>query len=187
MTDPVPSSDPLEYHCPNCNQILDSTAIREGTLTCPNCGQEITLGTATDAGPIDNEGSSENQGAFASEEPDQAELNSLKIRQFSVTYRGRSWLIVAAIACLDAAAQLIYFAVRGYRLGVRAVPLEEVSVAVVALLFSVYFFHRARDLTRELRKSKLAEPATPPDFSSLRDGSQRWKNLEEMTNQKDED
>lgn len=144
------------------------------------------IGTTPDAGRIDNEADAESRGAFSSEEPDQAELNSLKIRQFSVTYRGRSWLIVAAIACL-AAAQLIYFAVRGYCLGIRAVPLGEVSIAAVALLFSVYFFQRARDLTRELRKSKLAEPTTPPDFSSLRDGSQRWKNLEEMTNQKDED
>jgi hypothetical protein len=39
---------------------------------------------------------------------------------------------------------------------------------------------RAIALHREATKSRVDTPMTPPDFSTLSDGSQRWKNLEEL-------
>lgn len=96
-------------------------------------------------------------------------------------YRTRSWLIIAAVACVAGAAQLIYLAVRGYHFGQRIVPGGDLLAAAVALVVLPFFIRRAIRVNREIRQSPLDEPQTPPDFSTLSDGSQRWKNLEAMT------
>jgi hypothetical protein len=43
-----------------------------------------------------------------------------------------------------------------------------------------FLLRQVAALNRELRQPALTEPAAPPDFSTLSDGSQRWKNLEDM-------
>ena len=50
-------------------------------------------------------------------------------------------------------------------------------LTVVAVRF---FIHRAIEIHREAKRSRIEPPATPPDFSTLDNGSQRWKNLEQI-------
>jgi hypothetical protein len=190
MTDADPSSEPLEYHCPNCNQVLRSPESQGGTVTCPQCGQEVVVDSQADVRLADMAPECQSETPPPSDDSDEADLSGLKIRQISDLRRGahrsRSWLIIGAVACLVGAAQLIYFAIHNHGLGMRAAALEDTLFVVLALAFCVYFLRRAREMNREISNSKLEEPTTPPDFSSLRDGSQRWKNLEDLANRTDE-
>jgi hypothetical protein len=45
---------------------------------------------------------------------------------------------------------------------------------------AIFFMRRAIVLHREATQSYLKDPTTTPDFSTLSDGSQRWKNLEDL-------
>lgn len=118
------------------------------------------------------------------DQADDAELSAMRIHQISAlrrgAYRTRSWLIIAAVVFLAGAAQLIYLAVHGFRLGQRIVPIGDLAAAVAALVVCPYFVRRALRVHREIHRSLIEEPTTPPDFSTLSDGSQRWKNLEAM-------
>jgi hypothetical protein len=118
------------------------------------------------------------------DESDEADLSGLKIKQISAlrrgAYRTRSWLMIGAISCAVGAAQLVFLAIKARRAGLRLVPLGEVLMAVIGLGLCVYFSRRALEAHREIQKSRLQEPTTPPDFSTLSDGSQRWRNLQSM-------
>jgi hypothetical protein len=51
---------------------------------------------------------------------------------------------------------------------------------VAAVIAGGHFVARIVELNHELQQSALSEPEAPPDFSTLSDGSQQWKNLEQM-------
>jgi hypothetical protein len=131
------------------------------------------------------------QPAIGTEAPADEELSGLKIRQISDLRRGavrtRSWLQIGAIACAVGAIQLIFLAVSGYRAGLRLSPLGDLTGSVLAIILSIYFSSRAVAAHREIQQSHLEEPQTPPDFSTLSDGSQHSANLERMADQTSED
>jgi hypothetical protein len=180
MTDRAPSSDPPQYLCPNCGQEIEASDAFSDIISCPHCGQPVSLASeeATSSEPIaDDE-------PAALDDPDEADLSGLKIKQISAlrrgAYRTRSWLMIGAISCAVGAAQLVYLAIKARREGLRLVPLGEVVSALFSLVLCVYFSRRALDAHREIQQSRLEEPTIPPDFSTLSDGSQRWTNLQEM-------
>ena len=55
-------------------------------------------------------------------------------------------------------------------------------IALIAVLsyLTIFFFHRWREAGKELKKSRLVEPTTPPDFSELSDGSRQIDHLENL-------
>lgn len=115
-----------------------------------------------------------------------AELDGLKIRQLSSLRRGairaRSWCLIAAGVGAVGAVQLVIKAVRNIR-HAHALTLRAVGFllfAVVGTLLAIALLRRAAALKREVGKSSLPAPVTPPDFSTLNDGSERWKDLEDM-------
>ena len=61
-------------------------------------------------------------------------------------------------------------------------PVGYLCGILAAAMAGSYFYRRAAELTRELKRrpAALDEPQTPPDFSTLSDGSHYWKNLQEM-------
>ena len=59
-------------------------------------------------------------------------------------------------------------------------PIGYLLFAVIASVGVCYFTSRAIALHREAKKSALPDPTTPPDFSMLDNGSQRWKRLDEV-------
>jgi len=118
-------------------------------------------------------------------EPD-AELDGLKIRQFTALRRSairmRSWLLIAATICAVGALQLIILAVQLTH-GNHSWGLWQTLYALVAglaVLGARHFFRKARECKREIEKPILKDPETPPDFSTLGDGSERWKKLEDI-------
>ena len=111
------------------------------------------------------------------------ELDGLRIRQLSSlrrgAYRTRSIAIIVAVACLVAAVQLAVKAFTGVWATYRAIS---GALAVFAFFAAVHFMRRVAALQRELRTPPPMPPEPPggPDFSTLSDGSQQWKNLEDI-------
>jgi hypothetical protein len=111
------------------------------------------------------------------------ELDGLRIRQLSAlrrgAYRARSFAIIVAVACLVAAIQLTIKAFTG-----TAAPYRALSgaLAVFAFFAAVHFARRVAELQHELRTPPPMPPEPPggPDFSTLSDGSQQWKNLDDV-------
>ena len=98
------------------------------------------------------------------------------------TIRARSWLIVGMVGCVAVAGEMIRKAVVAVR-GLHAVSLRAVDVRRRGdgrdRDGGVPRPPRPGDLG-ELAKPLLQDPETPPDFSTLSDGSQHWKNLDQM-------
>ena len=114
-------------------------------------------------------------------------LNDVRVRQLAserrATYRARSYCVIALGICVVAAAQLVLMTVRHVRhAGWQLRPVGYVCGILAAAMAGVFLSRRAAELTRELKKrpAALDEPKTPPDFSTLSDGSHYWKNLEQM-------
>jgi hypothetical protein len=183
MTDSAPPRDVPQHFCPNCGQPVTSSDAQFNDRLCLSCWQELSTAPEdpADGAPI----IVDDEVPEAVDQPDEADLSGMRIRQVSAlrrgAYRTRSWLLIGAIACGAGAAQLIFLAVRAHRNGHGTVLTGDLLVAFVALLAAPYFLRRAMQVNREIRQSAIEEPSTPPDFSTLSDGSQRWTNLQAMT------
>jgi hypothetical protein len=115
----------------------------------------------------------------------QAELDGVRIRRLAAArralYRQRSYCIVAAGFCAVAAGELAWTAIALFSAaGWRLRPGAYLLLAMGSTFAAIDFARRAVRLHRLAGRSALPEPAAPPDFSPLGDGSQRWRNLEEM-------
>ena len=118
-------------------------------------------------------------------DPSADQLSALRIRQFAAArraaYRARSYAVIAAGVCAIAVVQLIWMTVRDVRTtGWGGQPIGYMLFAVIASVGVCYFISRAIALHREAKKSALPDPTTPPDFSTLDNGSRRCKNLEDV-------
>ena len=115
-----------------------------------------------------------------------AELDGLRIRQLATlrraAYRSRSHAIIALLVCAVAVVHtsiLLAQHLRYFGWGWR--PPVYIAVILAAMYGVTFFWRRAVALHREAKQSHLETPTTPPDFSTLSDGSQRWKNLEDLS------
>jgi DNA-directed RNA polymerase subunit M/transcription elongation factor TFIIS len=184
--DPSPSDVPPSDHrfcCPGCGQEVEVPADSIGQLVrCANCGRQFFASAeAVDQHVVDD--TSEAQAA--AEEREQ-EIDGTKIRQLSAMRRGairaRSWCLIVVVVCLVGAVELVIKTIENVRhvrhWGLR--PTGFILFAVAGVMIAVYFFRRARELKREIDKPALQDPPRPPDFSTLSDGSQRWKHLEDI-------
>jgi uncharacterized Zn finger protein (UPF0148 family) len=174
------ASEAAHYHCPNCGGLIAATA-GQRLIICPHCNEQSFI---ADESTQEGE-SSEQTEPVKSAVPREPELSELRIKQISNlrrgAYRNRSWCVVAAVLCLVGAAQLVQMTVREARRGSVILPIGFCLAAAAAVLGSGYFVRSIRLLTREIRASTLPEPAMPPDFSTLSDGSQQWRNLDEIS------
>ena len=115
------------------------------------------------------------------------ELNGVRIRQLSAlrrsTYRARSFAIVFSAGGFVVAIKLLLMTLASFRYsGVGAWSLGLLLFAILALVVGFHFASRATELHREANQPMPMPPAPPggPDFSTLSDGSQQWKNLEDI-------
>jgi hypothetical protein len=116
---------------------------------------------------------------------EQSELDGIRIRQLAAArramYRQCSYCMVVAGFCAVAAGEFTWAAIALISTGHW--PLRAGVYLLLAMLImfaAVHFARRAARLHRQARRSALSEPVAPPDFSSLDNGSQRWRKLEEM-------
>jgi hypothetical protein len=191
--EPIPEMTPAidqeldaveRLNCPECGGPVTSADVRVPVLVCPACGAQFFRPAAS--GPQATEEPHQlDYGAAARQGPMEAELNGSRIRQLSAlrrgAYRSRSYCIVAASVLIVAAVKLATMTVRYLRhAGWQTRPIGYVFAIIAAAIGAGFFLHRIVELNRELRRPSLPEPTAPPDFSTLSDGSQHWKNLEEM-------
>ena len=112
-------------------------------------------------------------------------LDALRIRQATALrrslYRGRAYAVVGAVACAAAAAQCAWLAYGHIRtLGWGTRPVALLVLMLGAIVGAAWCARRASALTGEARATVLPQPTTAPDFSTLSDGSQRARNLEDV-------
>jgi len=184
MEDSTPPPDEVpQFECPFCGKSVGVSDPAQTVFQCPDCGQQFFAPTTAEE---DSTATHEQAQAQAADEEArrEAELSELRISQVANLRRGairsRSWFIVGAVACVVGASQFVYFAIERYRGGERHGPLRDALGAAILLMIVPYFMRKIRVLGKEIAESRLKDPATPPDFSTLSDGSQRWANLDQL-------
>ncbi len=166
------------FTCPHCEAVLDATPGESPLdLVCPRCGGFIVIPPA---------------GATV-EHPDHAapplarddELSGFRMRQHAgarrAAYRSRSHCVIGALVCVVAVVQLTwtgFSTLRGAGWGLG--PIAYLLAAMLAAWGAVYFFRKAMEFDREARQSALSDAADAPDFTPLGDGSQKWRDLEDV-------
>jgi hypothetical protein len=113
------------------------------------------------------------------------ELDSLRIRQVTrikqATIRFASYHMVGALSCWIVGIELIREAVGQFWMGSgTAWAVLYLIVAAPLGWWGERFFDSSRKYTRDASRTSLPEPATPPDFRGLSDGSHVVRNLERM-------
>ena len=115
------------------------------------------------------------------------ELDGLRIRQLAALKRGafraRSFALIGVVTSIVAAIKLVLMTLSQVRTrGWSPSPIGFALFAIVALMLAGYFARRVKELQREIDAPPTLPPMPPegPDFSTLSDGSQQWKNLEEI-------
>jgi hypothetical protein len=142
-------------------------------IICPYCGGDFAV---ADTEPVE----------APPEDRRDSELDALRIRQVSTARRAairvRTYLLVGVITCAAGVAQLVVQTVKHVRHEKRFDVWAIVYVvgAIAILAAAIYFLSRWRAMGRELAQPVLEEPTTPPDFSTLSDGAEPWKNLEDV-------
>ncbi len=155
-------------------------------MQCPHCNTQFFPPTPTD---------SENAGDETSraDSDDEAELSELRIRQLVTlrrsAYRTRTYYIVGVVASGLLFVLLVKFVVQSVMLSHHwAFRDSAASLFAIGALFGVFKFRQfvaktQREIDEALaeRERQEAEAAkVEPDLSSLSDGSQRARNLEQM-------
>jgi hypothetical protein len=168
------------YTCPHCQTPLDVTP---GTVpqdvVCPHCSGLTVIPAAAD---VESEREIAPAGTFEDRED---ELSGLRIRQLATekraAYRSRSYCVIAAVGCVVATVQLAWYGIATlHTSGFRLAAIAYLLVAVSALYGAAYFFRKAMVFDREAKRSVLPETTQEPDFSTLGDGSEQWKKLEDV-------
>jgi hypothetical protein len=112
------------------------------------------------------------------------DLDAQRIGQITrnrrTAYRSRGYLLIGSAVCIALALQLIWMSIGRFRGRYNVSASAFVMAAAILFALAWRAFGRAGQLKREADASALSEPETPPDFSQLRDGSDSWKNLEEI-------
>ncbi|MGA3066808.1 MAG: hypothetical protein ABSF29_08180 [Tepidisphaeraceae bacterium] len=119
------------------------------------------------------------------EDASQDELDGVRIRKLAAlrraAYRSRSYCIIAGVACGVGVVQLLDDALHDWDYDPDHLrPVAYFAAAMVLVALGIVFLRWAIRLNREAKRSSLAPPGKPPDFSTLSDGSQRARNLENM-------
>jgi hypothetical protein len=181
----MPESETIPYDpgwhvftCPGCGEAVDVSADGiQKLVICPYCNTQFSPEEQ------DNEAADELL-RKQDEERRETELSSLRIRAVSTERRAivrtRSYWTVLLLALCIIPIKLVMIAVASFRGHARIEAVGYLLMAA-ACLWSIHWpVRHMRTLSAELRKPILEEPTEPPDFSTLNDGSQRWKNLEQL-------
>jgi hypothetical protein len=184
------SEDAPTIPCPSCGEPVSPapTPIQQ----CPHCGEQFFVEGDPDESDEDQEAREmiEQRIMRDRERLDDRHIKVIQLEKRGL-YRSRTWMLVIAGLLVGVAGQLVWLGVRQWA-GTDATgdapaqapdPQRGAAYFVIAaglVVFSVRFFRRARRYLQEARAMTLPEPTTPPDFSTLSDGSQIVDNLRSM-------
>jgi predicted RNA-binding Zn-ribbon protein involved in translation (DUF1610 family) len=177
------ATDPAAFQCPSCGQTVEAAPEETARLlACPNCGEHLLIPAIDGSTELRDEAEAAREEVALGKE---AELDGLRMRNVvalrRTAMRSRSYAIVGGCACVVGAVKLglmTYDEVKVAGWGVW--PTAFVGLIALAVWAARYCFRRAAHWAREGAATVLPEPETPPDFSTLSDGSQHAKNLEQI-------
>lgn len=164
------------HTCPACHGEIEIAGELHGqSVVCPHCGRLVLPQVQ-----------SEQDLSY------RQELDAVHIRQVSqakrATMRAASYAVAGAIACVVLAIEMLWRAALSYRAGEGWLrPILYVLGYDVFGLAGLWLWSKNRALARQGRQSQVAAPLTSPDFSTLGDGSQVVKNLEQMNSTSGDD
>ena len=185
-------SSPGVVPCPQCGGEVQATASdRPQVLDCPHCGQPFVLPAAGQQLAV---AQVPGQESFVTDDlpapANNDDLDGARIRRVAMlkrsAYRSRSYCIILAVICLAGAGQCLWNTVTAIRFPAAgtATAYGVIGLWMAATAACVYlgnrFYRRGEKYAREAEATGLSDPGAPPDFTPLSDGSQRWKNLEEV-------
>jgi DNA-directed RNA polymerase subunit RPC12/RpoP len=176
--DQFPDAEPAAYTCPQCGEaVAADDEMVTNLLQCPNCGEQFFRPSSDPSGadePTD-EGEANREDELDGQRI--ARRSSLK----RALYRSRSYATVFAVG---------FGLLLGHTLWLLAAEVRSHGVTrwgVLYLLFAIacgwisrLAFRRTVALNAEARQMTVPEPDEPPDFSTLRDGSQTARRLDDM-------
>jgi len=195
MTQPSPKRAEI-LQCPHCNNDVGVTLdLAACQMPCPHCGQAMVI-PAVDGSielPESDPFALEYEAAGDAQDEEErfrreaeGRLNSLRIQAITAEHRAlnrsRSFATAGGVAMLIVIAHCLIeigsnVAAGGWGLSSTALA----GVTLAAAIVAVWLFRRARRLAALARRRRLLDdPDTPPDFTPLQDGSQRWRNLEQV-------
>ena len=181
----LPPADLPQYHCPACGQLVAPSSSDQRLLQCPACGEQFFAAANESSEQVTHDDDAGSRAELVKTR--EQELNELRIKRVANlrrgAYRMQSWYIIGIAACLVGAAELLIMAVKDVRRGWWIVPAGYCLAAAGAVAASVRLMRKLARLRREIRESRLPEPTAAPDFSTLSDGSQLWKGLEDSPHQ----
>jgi ribosomal protein S27E len=171
----------LRLHCPGCGEEVDVAAESAGQLVrCPYCNTDFF------ASPEQSHLDIVDDTVAVPEGPQEKAVDQNRVARLAAlrlgNIRARSWWVIGLGICvmafLDALRRAALYVLVLHHWGVW--PTVDVAIALLAIRWALLCRRRAADLKIEIDRSAISEPATPPDFSTLSDGRDRWKNLENV-------
>jgi hypothetical protein len=176
------SAEIARLACPGCGEEVDFAVEAIGKLVrCPYCNTDF-FASVEQANQAVVDDTTDHLTALDRE----FALDNFRIRNHTLlrmsAIRARSWWIIGLLSAilfiLEMVLTSVEYVIARHRWGI------DPSLRVVAMLFAARFAihcsRRAAEFKREIEKSAIPEPTTPPDFSTLSDGSERWKELENV-------
>jgi uncharacterized Zn-finger protein len=170
------------FRCPGCDEEVDVSAEVVGQLVrCPYCNTEFFADAARSGDVVVDD-----TPAPVEDAPPAGELNALRISQLTAlrqaTLRVRSWWVsgvfLAVITAVDLTVRAGRYVAHMHGWGIRPTLFSIVALAAVAV--AAHAGRQARRLGDEASRSRLEDPDVEPDFSTLGDGSDRWRHLDEI-------
>jgi hypothetical protein len=174
------------FACPSCGQEFAITpAEAPQVVRCPACEAEVVVPASDGSTEVPLEYADPRLREAEEQRESESELDGLRMRQIvtakRAAIRSRTYMLLGAMLCAVGCAKLITLIVPHVRgQGWTRLALGYAIFAGLAVVGTLYCLKRAGELNRESRARAMPEPATPPDFSTLSDGSQQARNLEEI-------
>ncbi|MCC6240194.1 MAG: hypothetical protein IT448_07855 [Phycisphaerales bacterium] len=204
MTEPAARSRADIFNCPSCGQEIGVTLLNQPRVeTCPHCHQpyivpsidgdtalpdvSASIKTADGFEIIDDTASTENDEETARRKAEDRENHldgrhvALVAGQRRALNRARLFSLGFAIACIAGLIQIGLLVGRNPSIFQHRQRMMWLALMTVGLLYFVlWLLRRYARITRQLRQPPAPPPLRCPEFSTLQDGSQYWKNLDKM-------
>jgi hypothetical protein len=182
--DPDPhETSPIVQSCPACFGMVQVPPGSAGqTVFCPHCGESFPAAGETAALDFVH---ADHRDEAAEDLVDEADrLSMLRIqnlaRERRAAWRTTSYFVAATGGCVLAVAEILYRMLPGIRQSGAGIRVLCILLVALFLAGAGYFLKSAIAFAKIANRRPPEEPLKPPDFSTLSDGSQHVKNLEEM-------
>jgi ribosomal protein L37AE/L43A len=185
-----PTASPTQnVICPGCAEEVEVDRAPGQMFRCPYCNMTFMIdgeADTTDGAPVNDDEESQAD-RLEMERRRHEELDSLRIRQLSVLrraeYRQRSYVVTGLAACGIAVGQSIWMARDSLaRYGWRPRAFGYAVVILIAVLLAAWLWRQLKILNARIAEHHTTDtaPEREPDFSTLSDGQDRWKRLNDV-------